>query len=159
MESQIHVHPPIRPHGQIHRWRQLSRRRRLFLIFTNFLIVVGAAFIVLYIRGVIQDTWIGFVSIIFTALSALSTSLQWLYPVDPSITPIGPFMGIIGEYPSIDPNLIIWRERTVREVYEQLIDHNISAIMLRGINGIGTSTLAGLVCHYAEDQRLAGVGP
>src|SRR5947208_17104200 len=50
-------------------------------------------------------------------------------------------------------------QKVVREIYNQLINSNTSAIILRGLNGIGASTVAKLVCSYAENQRLRGTAP
>lgn len=155
----MHVHQSRRLHGHSLRWRDLSWRRRIILLFTIFIIIVGAVLLVLYLLGTIQSTWIGIISISFTAFGVVIASFQWLYPVDPDTSRITSYHGIIGKYPSINPNQIIWRERIVQEVYERLINPNISAIVLRGLNGVGTTTLASLICHYAEEQYSSGLGP
>src|SRR5437868_11564366 len=69
------------------------------------------------------------------------------------------YRGIVGFPPPTDPRAIQQREQVVREVYTKLIQPNITAIALTGIGGVGKSTLAALIYHYAEEQRSALKGP
>ncbi len=83
--------------------------------------------------------------------------------VPPSPSPPHPtlpsYRGIIGLPPPTDPKTIQQRHKVVKEVYDRLTQPGITAIALTGIGGIGKSTLAALIYHYAEDQRQAGNGP
>ena len=69
------------------------------------------------------------------------------------------YRGITGFPPPTNPNTIQQREKAVKEVYEKLIQPDITAVVLTGIGGIGKSTLAALIYRYAEQQRHAGKGP
>jgi tetratricopeptide (TPR) repeat protein len=69
------------------------------------------------------------------------------------------YRGILGLPPPTDPRTIQQRDAAVKEVYEQLIQSNRSAIVLTGIGGVGKSTLAALVYQHAEAQRQAKQGP
>ena len=80
-------------------------------------------------------------------------------PVSPSPPSDKPaYRGIVGLPPPSDPKTIQQREQTVKDVYHKLIQPNITAIALTGIGGVGKSTLAALICRYAEGQRRAGKG-
>lgn len=89
-------------------------------------------------------------------------------PVDPSPpqhpAQTGPldkatYRGIMGVLPPTDPRTIQQRDRAVLATYTRLCDADVSALVLTGIGGVGKSTLAALVYHYAEVQRRAGSGP
>src|SRR6266568_1730676 len=61
--------------------------------------------------------------------------------------------------PPSDPKAIQQREQAVRDVYEILIQPDITAIALTGIGGIGKSTLAALIYRYVEAQQCSDNGP
>jgi tetratricopeptide (TPR) repeat protein len=61
--------------------------------------------------------------------------------------------------PPTDARTIQQRDIAVRTVYVKLTQPETTALVLTGIAGVGKSTLAALVYHYAESQRLAGKGP
>jgi tetratricopeptide (TPR) repeat protein len=63
------------------------------------------------------------------------------------------YRGIQGTPPPTDPNVIVQRDKTVKEVYANLIEQDTSALILTGLGGIGKSTLAALTFRYAEKQR------
>src|SRR5579859_867550 len=69
------------------------------------------------------------------------------------------YRSIVGVPPPTDSRTIQQREKAVKEIYGKLIQHDISAIALTGIGGVGKSTLAALVYSYAEGQRHARKGP
>ena len=69
------------------------------------------------------------------------------------------FRGILGFPPPTDSRTIQQREKVVKEVYANLTQPDITAIVLTGIGGVGKSTLAALIHHYAEEQRRIGSGP
>ena len=52
---------------------------------------------------------------------------------------------------------ILQRETQVKEIYAQLMLPEMSAIVLTGLGGVGKSTLAAQVYHYAEELRQAGL--
>src|SRR6266567_533368 len=70
-----------------------------------------------------------------------------------------PYRGIIGFPPPTDSRTIQQRAKIVKEVYEKLIQPDITSIVLTGIGGVGKSTLAALIHRYAEEQRHLGNGP
>lgn len=81
-------------------------------------------------------------------------------PPTPQPTPVprpgkASYRGIVGIPPPTDPKTIQQREKTVWEVYDKLIQPDITAIALTGIGGIGKSTLAALIYRYAEAQQRA----
>ncbi len=61
--------------------------------------------------------------------------------------------------PSTNPKTIQPRRKDVSDVYRALIQPDVTAIALRGITGVGKSTLAIMVYNYAEEQHSAGKGP
>ena len=63
---------------------------------------------------------------------------------------------IIGLPPPTYPKTIQQREKTVKAIYEKLLQSDITAIVLTGMGGVGKSTLAALVYRYAEEQRQSG---
>lgn len=69
------------------------------------------------------------------------------------------YRGIIGLPPPTEPRTIHQREKDVCEVYTQLSQSDITAVVLTGIGGVGKSTLAALVFRYSEEQRQIGNGP
>src|SRR5215471_9222521 len=69
------------------------------------------------------------------------------------------FRGILGFPPLTDSRTIQQREKVVKGVYANLIQSDITAIVLTGIGGVGKSTLAALIHRYAEEQRRSGSGP
>src|SRR5436305_14675343 len=44
-------------------------------------------------------------------------------------------------------------------IFPAVSDRTISATVIRGINGIGKTTLANLLCRYTEEKRSKGEGP
>ncbi len=157
MTIQVHEPHPGRLHGHSQRRRHLSRSR-LVLASVTLLLVVGIALVVLTILQFIQGPWILLIPVVFTGFGLVFTSLQWLFPVDPSITTSTSYPDIIRQYPPIDA-LTIPRERTVAELYEKVSNRTISATVMRGINGVGKTTLANLLCRYAEKKSSKGEGP
>jgi hypothetical protein len=67
--------------------------------------------------------------------------------------------GIAGFPPPTDPKTIQQRKQVVEGIYTQLIQPNISAIVLTGIGGVGKSTLAALVYRHAQEQYSQGSPP
>ncbi len=65
---------------------------------------------------------------------------------------------IVGTPPPTDAKTILQREQAVKDIYNRLIQPDISAIVLTGIGGIGKSTLAALVYRYAKEQSRTGNG-
>jgi tetratricopeptide (TPR) repeat protein len=70
-----------------------------------------------------------------------------------------PLLSLEGVPPPTDPRTIQQRDRAVKAVYVKLTQPGTTALVLTGIAGVGKSTLAALVYHYAESQRLADKGP
>ncbi len=60
--------------------------------------------------------------------------------------------------PPTDARAIQQRTQAVEEIYTQLSQPDITALVLTGIGGAGKSTLAALVYEYAEKQRRKGAG-
>jgi NB-ARC domain len=141
------------------RWiKRSSWRRLIFVSIALFFLVAGAIIWILNTQQFIPGPWATVLSIIFVVIGVVLSSLQWLFPLVPIVSSRTSSYSI-GQSPQFDADLTIRRERCIQEVYEQLIDSDISAIVLRGLNGVGKSTLASLILHYAERQRLARVGP
>jgi tetratricopeptide (TPR) repeat protein/transcriptional regulator with XRE-family HTH domain len=69
------------------------------------------------------------------------------------------YRGIKGLPPPTHHSSIEQREHVIQAIYSRLIYPDTSSLVLTGIGGIGKSTLAALVHHYAEVQRHAGNGP
>jgi tetratricopeptide (TPR) repeat protein len=51
------------------------------------------------------------------------------------------------------------RSKLVQQIYHQLIQPEVNGVTLTGMGGIGKSTLAALLYHYIEQQRIAGQAP
>ena len=69
------------------------------------------------------------------------------------------YQSIIGFPPPSSPKTIQQRENTVRAIYEKILQIDTTAVALTGIGGVGKSTLAALVYHYASEQYQRGEGP
>lgn len=67
--------------------------------------------------------------------------------------------GIVEKLPPTLPAVVRRRERIVKTIYTRLIQSDTTAMVLTGMGGVGKSTLANLVYHYAEEQRRSGNGP
>ena len=65
---------------------------------------------------------------------------------------------IVGLPAPTEPRTIHQREKDVCEVYTQLTQPDVTAVVLTGIGGVGKSTLAALVFRYSEEQRQIGNG-
>ena len=65
---------------------------------------------------------------------------------------------VIDLRPPTVTKVIQQREQTVEEIYTQLSQPDITALVLTGIGGAGKSTVAALVYEYAEKQRRKGAG-
>jgi tetratricopeptide (TPR) repeat protein len=89
-----------------------------------------------------------------TAISSIQTR-----PLQLSTTNRPPSLSIEGVPPPTDPRTIQQREGVVEAIYVKLTQPETTALVLTGIAGVGKSTLAALVYHYAESQRLADRGP
>lgn len=70
-----------------------------------------------------------------------------------------PYRGIVGLPPPTDQRTIQQRKNVVKEIYTRITQPDITAIALTGIGGVGKSTLAALVYHFAEEKRLRQNGP
>jgi tetratricopeptide (TPR) repeat protein len=69
------------------------------------------------------------------------------------------YRSMAGLPPPTNARAIQQRQPEVRSIYQQLIQEDTTAIVLTGIGGIGKSTLAALIYHYAEAQRLLAAEP
>ncbi len=121
--------------------RRFFQRHYLLFLFIIFLLFFGI------LLSIIQSSW----SIIISALAALLTAAAWLFPRISTA-----FTHQSSLDPPADPIRPVKRQKIVREIYSLLINPDNSAIILRGLNGTGASTLAKLVYSYAENQRLRG---
>ena len=54
---------------------------------------------------------------------------------------------------SVDPETIVQCEKTVKKIFVHLLQPDTSTIVITGIAGVGKSTLASLIYHYAEKLR------
>lgn len=52
---------------------------------------------------------------------------------------------------------ILQREKQVKEIYAQLMLPEMSALVLTGLGGVGKSTMAAQIYHYAEELRQTGL--
>lgn len=131
--------------------KQKRKFRRRFFQRHHFIFLL---IILLLLLGILlsfnQNSW----SIIISALAALLTAAAWLYPRNNTA-----FTHQSSLDPPADPISPVERQRIAQEIYDLLINPNHSAIILHGLNGIGASTVAKLVCSYAENQRLRGTSP
>src|SRR2546421_228784 len=78
-------------------------------------------------------------------------------PLSPS--QLTPYRVVLALPPPTDPRTIQQREQTVEDIYAQLIEPGVTAIVITGIGGVGKSTLAALLYRYAEEQRRADNEP
>src|SRR5260370_24201479 len=149
---------PVQPsrlylHSHARRRRHLSRSRLVLAIIILFL-SSGIVLVVLNLQNKIQGAWPIIVPVVFSASSLIITLSQWLFPVDPNITMVNPSPQIIKPDPPTPNSTTVWRATAIRELFTMLSDADISAIILRGIGGVGKSTLANLFYRYVEEQRL-----
>ncbi|HVB21482.1 MAG TPA: NB-ARC domain-containing protein [Ktedonobacteraceae bacterium] len=76
----------------------------------------------------------------------------------PSAQDEGTYRDISGFPPPTDARTIQQRAQTVEDIYIQLSQPDITALVLTGIGGAGKSTLAALVYEYDKKQRQLGIG-
>src|SRR6266487_5920933 len=69
------------------------------------------------------------------------------------------FRGSLGIPPLTNSKIILQRQEVINDVYERLIHPNASAVVLKGIGGVGKSTLAALLSEHVESQRRATQSP
>jgi len=74
------------------------------------------------------------------------------------VSPINSYRTLSAILPNATSKVIVQREQAVKEVYEQIILPDATAVVLTGIGGVGKSTLASLVSYYAERLRQQGMG-
>src|SRR5258706_4958146 len=139
----------LRPTRRQKQGREQFFQGRHLILFLIILLLLGGILAI-----IIQNSWSILVSVSFGALAALLTGAAWLFPRNSTV-----FTHHINLDPPNDSVRIVRRQEIIEEIYDQLIDNSTSAIVLRGLNGIGTSTLAQQVCSYAENQRLVGTSP
>lgn len=164
------------------------KRRPLahWVIFIVALLLLAVATVIWIISS--KGSWTAILPIvIFSVLGVVIALFQWLFPTSSStheqifsilqasqlfmpvpsnelVSQLLPatrktsFRSMKGLPPPTDPRTILQRETVVREIYAELTMPRISAMVLTGIAGVGKSTLAALVYHYAEEQRHAGSG-
>src|SRR5205085_7025626 len=100
---------------------------------------------------------------IFTIVTVLLSTSQrffrWVFslvraetgPTPSFVEPL--YSSISSSPPPTDSKAILQRKEAVKQIYEMLIQPEITAMILTGIAGIGKSTLAALVYWYVENQR------
>ena len=98
------------------------------------------------------------VTVVNNIYTTPSSSPTPALPPVPAPPPSSTYRGM-AQPPSTNPKTILQRTNAVKEVYEQLSQTDISALVLVGIGGLGKSTLAALVYNYVEQQRKQGKGP
>ena len=86
------------------------------------------------------------------------SSVQPFTPQPPIPTSSPAYHPVIDLPPPTVTKVIQQREQTVEEIYTQLSQPDITALVLTGIGGAGKSTVAALVYEYAEKQRHKGAG-
>ncbi len=156
--------------GHPYHWRWL-------IVFGIFLALAVAS--IIWILNDKESFYTILATIIFSMIGIIIGLFQWLFPLpsndsDPQVSSIqigsppetsrtsSLYSGqriIIGIIPPTNPISIQQREQTVKNVYKQLAEQHTTAIALTGIGGVGKSTLAALVYHYSEQQRLKKLGP
>jgi ABC-type transport system involved in cytochrome bd biosynthesis fused ATPase/permease subunit len=155
-----------------------SWARVVFAIVGIILILAGTTI------GIIQGTLFNTVSVVLAALGAAFALCQWLLPLSsnapqPTTVPapisvvpqiivqvptvqlppqvVASYRGIVSIHPPTDPQTIQQREKAVEEIYTELLQPNITAIVLTGIGGVGKSTLAALVYDYTEKNYVGNL--
>jgi tetratricopeptide (TPR) repeat protein len=156
--------------SKLHMSKGVYSGRLIIALTIFFLVTLGTIF------GVVNSHESGAIipivlSIVFATLGAVFVLFQLFLPLSSSAGATLPFIHLksprseedisrrILELPPTDPRTIGQRQRAVQEVYAELSQPDLSAIVLTGIGGVGKSTLAALVYAYAEEQRLTGNGP
>jgi tetratricopeptide (TPR) repeat protein len=143
-------------------YRQLIR---LYVTTTSmlFLFLVGLISVgIATSRSSIPGPWLNILSFILISLGGTFTFFQFLFlrhSQQFTATPTVTYHSVLHNTPLTDPKIILQREQLVESIYAQLIQCDITAIVLTGIAGVGKSTLAALVHDYAEEQRRAGKKP
>ncbi len=76
------------------------------------------------------------------------------FPMTP-YSPAATYQRIQGFPPPTHPRVIQQREHAVKAIYTQLMQSDITALVLTGIGGVGKSTLAALVYRYVLERYPA----
>jgi tetratricopeptide (TPR) repeat protein len=156
------------PGGKRFRRRVWLRNIIVAMVVFTFCCYIASIFLyVLYTYHEIQYPWINPLITILTVLgssagvpAAILTFLQFLHGIfnteEQHTEPVvdgRPYQDILGMPPLSSPDNISQREELVKEIEQQLMERNTSAVVLVGLARIGKSTLAALVSQYIEKQR------
>jgi len=130
---------------------RLSIKQKIFLSITGVLLAVATGLGILGAQGiaVLPIGWSTGVPIGLTGAAAifalLAIPLNKRPPADP--------LGIQGRPPFLALDSSKVPNETVKAIYEQLIRNDVTGIALTGICGAGTTTLAGQIYYYVQEQQ------
>lgn len=77
----------------------------------------------------------------------------------PKSLPGKPIYRNVNGIPSVNKKTTYERRKVVKDIYTSLVRQDMTALVLKGMAGVGKTTLAMAVARYAEEQRIAGSGP
>ncbi len=140
-------------------------------------LTIAMIILILAIVGTIIGVWTSHenwgipivVSFIFAGFGLIFVLLRWFLPL-PYIIDKAEFSQTLSLIPArLDtietndilltfPRIIQRRQIVVHEIYALLTRETVTSVVLTGMGGVGKSTLADLIFHYAEELRQGGFG-
>lgn len=163
MQTQLPAKPQGESKGPKRKFLAFTRKQLLALIIIGTTLAITVVIILSTINVIpaflaaIISTVAGLLGTVFTLWSQVfsADTTQSTNVLLPPVNTI-PYRGLAGIVPPVNPATIQQREKIVKNIYELLLQDNINCVVLTGIAGAGKSTVAALVYHFAEKQRLAG---
>lgn len=149
------------------RKQQLKISRRLIGFAVGIIILIfGTVLLLIGTGNVISASWSVILTAAFSVFGVLIVTLQLFFPLRPSRAPTSIpsrkrliYRNLEETPPFMESGTTLPRKEAVRNIYETLIQKDITTVVLTGVPGVGKTWLAALVSSYAEKQRQVGNGP
>ena len=140
-------------------------------------LIIAIIILILAMAGIIIGIWTSrenwgipiVVSFIFAGFGLIFVLLRWFLPLSSIVNKAELSKTRLLPPASLDtietndtlptfPRIIQRRQNVVHEIYAILTRERVTSVVLTGMGGVGKSTLADLIFHYAEELRLEVYG-